>query len=86
MTDPRRETWSTIGEALRLFLRGATFRTAIRVSAVVGTVLSIVNQGDRVVNGTATADTWARIAANYVIPFLVSSYGFLAARRVPSRG
>jgi hypothetical protein len=27
--------------------------------------------------------TWVRIGVNYLVPFLVASYGFLSARRVP---
>jgi hypothetical protein len=27
--------------------------------------------------------TWVRIAVNYLVPFLVASFGFLAARRTP---
>lgn len=77
-------TWSRPGEALRLFLRGHTARTAGPVAAVVGTVLSAVNQGHLVLGGDAGAGTWIRVGINYVIPFCVASVGYLSARRVPS--
>jgi hypothetical protein len=64
-----------------LFLRGATLRTGLRVSVFVGTILSVVNQGETIADGNATPATWVRVAVNYLVPFLVSSYGFLAARR-----
>jgi hypothetical protein len=79
--EPSSVTWTTLAEALRLFVRGATLRAGVPVSLVVGTILSIVNQGDKVVGGTATTSTWIRIGVNYLVPFLVSSYGFLAACR-----
>lgn len=75
-------TWSRPREAVALFLRGRTVRTAAPVAAVVGTVLSAVNQGHLVLDGGGTG-TWIRIAVNYLVPFLVASTGFLSARRVP---
>ena len=74
-------TWERPSEALALFLRGVTVRTAWKVSAVVGTVLSAVNQGTVIADADATAATWVRVGVNYLVPFLVSSVGFLSARR-----
>lgn len=73
--------WDRPAEALALFPRGVTVRTAWKVAVVVGTVLSAVNQGAVITGGDATAATWARVGVNYVVPFLVSSVGFLSARR-----
>ena len=56
-------------------------RTAWKVAAVVGTVLSAVNQGSVIFGGHATAATWVRVGVNYLVPFLVSSVGFLSACR-----
>lgn len=77
----RRPTWSRRSDALRLFLSGATVRTAWKVAAVVGTVLSAVNQGSVLAAGEAGPATWARVGVNYLVPFLVSSVGFLSACR-----
>jgi NAD kinase len=74
-------TWNRPSEAVVLFLRGHTVRTATPVAAVVGTLLSAVNQGAVVVGGDATVGTWLRIAFNYVVPFVVASIGYLSARR-----
>jgi len=35
--------WSSPLEACRLILRGVTLRTAVKVAAIVGTILTIVN-------------------------------------------
>jgi thiamine transporter ThiT len=75
--------WSSPAEAVRLIALGYTFRTGFRVALVVGTLLSIVNQGSVLVAGDATASTAARIAINYLIPFVVSSIGYLAPFRTP---
>ncbi len=81
-----RPTWSHPSEALRLFLAGATLRTAWKVAAAVGTVLSAVNQGSVIIDGHATLATWVRVGVNYLVPFLVSSVGFLSACRDREEG
>lgn len=67
-----------------LFLRGRTVRTAAPVAGVVGTVLSVVNQGQLVLDGGGGTGTWIRIAVNYAVPFVVASIGFLSARGTPA--
>ena len=48
---------------------------------VVGTLLSLINQGSVIFGGHATAVTWVRVGLNYVVPFCVSSLGYLSATR-----
>lgn len=74
-------SWSRPSQAVALFVRGRTARTATPVAVVVGTVLSAVNQGDVVLAGAAGFGTWVRIAVNYLVPFCVASVGFLTACR-----
>lgn len=74
--------WSTPVEGCRLILKGVTFATGVRVALVVGTILSVVNQGAVIARGDATVASWIRVAVNYVVPFLVSSVGYLAPFRV----
>jgi hypothetical protein len=69
--------WDSYGEAARLFLRGATFPAAARIALVVGTWLSVVNQGSAILDGVP----WVKVALNYLTPFVVASLGYLAARR-----
>jgi len=71
-------TWESYGDAFGLFLRGATLATATRIGAVVGTWLSLMNQGRAIVDGNAP---WVKVALNYLTPFVVASLGYLAARR-----
>jgi hypothetical protein len=52
---------------------------------VVGTLLSAVNQTGAILGGRLDAATLARLVANFAIPYLVSSIGFLSAHRTPSR-
>ena len=62
-------------------LRGVTFRTCVRVALVVGTVLTLVNQGSVIAGGDVSLATWVRVGVNYLVPFIVSSIGYLAPFR-----
>ncbi len=48
---------------------------------MVGTLLTVINQGSVLVSGSADAATALRVAANYAIPYAVSSLGYLAPFR-----
>jgi hypothetical protein len=61
-----------------MFLRGATVHTSARIAVVVGTWLSFMNLGRPILHGHPP---WTKIVLNYATPFVVSSLGFLAARR-----
>src|SRR6266567_2173719 len=69
-------TWSRYRDAARMLLLGATVPTSMRIAVVVGTWLSLMNQGHPIMDGHPP---WAKLALNYVTPFIVSSVGFLAA-------
>ena len=77
---PRRiePTWVSYRDAALLFFRGATLPTAARISLVVGTWLSLMNQGGLIVDGHPP---WVKLVLNYLTPFVVASLGYLAARR-----
>ena len=77
--------WTSPLEAARLIAHGVTYRTASRVSLVVGTILSTVNQGTVIAQGDAVTATWIRVAVNYIVPFTVASIGYLSPFRVPKR-
>jgi len=76
--------WSRPREAARLFARGVTLRPCLPVAAVVGCVLSAINEGARIAAGHTGRPTWVQVGLNFVVPFLVSSYGYLAAARIPA--
>jgi hypothetical protein len=73
--------WRTWREGIALIVAGITFRTCIKVSLVVGTLLSVVNQGQIILEGEATAATWVRVVINFVIPYVVASVGYIAPFR-----
>ncbi|MBL8450597.1 MAG: nitrate/nitrite transporter NrtS [Dechloromonas sp.] len=57
------------------------FANAIKVSAVVGTLLNLINQGEYLVAGHSLMVGNALL--NYLVPFLVASYS--GARALPIR-
>ena len=68
-----------------LWLSPRTLRKTVRIALIVGTLLSLINQGHLIAAGDASAVTWIRVAANYLIPWVVSSIGFLSgSRREPA--
>jgi hypothetical protein len=64
-----------------LIAKGVTFRTASKIALVVGTLLTVVNQGSVIASGDASLATWVRTVANYLIPFIVASVGYLTPFR-----
>jgi hypothetical protein len=78
---PTQPSWGTYGEAARLWFAPITLRKTIKIALVVGTLLSLINQGSVIFGGHATAVTWVRVGLNYVVPFCVSSLGYLSATR-----
>lgn len=53
---------------------------AIKVSLFVGTCLNAINQGAAIWHGAGVE--WSKVALNYAVPFLVSSYSAAKARQV----
>jgi hypothetical protein len=75
---PVEATWISYRQAARLFLTGATLGSATRIALVVGTWLSLMNQGRLIVDGHPP---WLKLVLNYATPFTVATLGFLAGRR-----
>ena len=66
-------------DALGFCLQPRNLRRTLSIAAVVGVVLTVINQGSVIASGHATTATWARTALNFVVPFLVSNAGLLSA-------
>ena len=59
----------------------ANLRRTLTIAAVVGCILSIINEGDVIVHGNATGATAVKICLNFVVPLIVSNLGVLAGTR-----
>jgi hypothetical protein len=68
----------------------AADRRALRRAAitafVVGTVLTLANQGSRLLSGEVDGAVIVGIVVSYAVPFVVVNIGAVTARRALSRG
>ena len=62
-------------------LERANVRRTITIALVVGCVLTLVNEGDVLLEGHATGRTVVKIVLNFCVPFVVSNLGLLAGSR-----
>ncbi len=56
-------------------------RRSIIVAVVVGTILTLLNQGDSLLSGNWNNALYWKIPLTYCVPFLVATYGALTAAR-----
>ena len=56
-------------------------RRSLIASAVVGTALTVLNQGDAILAGNLAGALAWKIPLTYCVPFLVATYGALANSR-----
>ncbi|MHB8718664.1 MAG: nitrate/nitrite transporter NrtS [Candidatus Dormibacteria bacterium] len=62
-------------------LSPGNLRATLAVAALVGTILLVVNQLDTVLEGHIGYGLLLKAVLTYIVPFLVSNYGVLAATR-----
>ncbi|MBK6659742.1 MAG: nitrate/nitrite transporter NrtS [Proteobacteria bacterium] len=60
-------------------LAPATVRRALRVAAVVGSILVAINYGDRIIAGSLTYLDLAKIGLTYCVPYCVATYAAVGA-------
>lgn len=63
---------------VELALSGGAFRRSLLTGAVVGTILTAINQGDVIVAGEAP--NFIKIALTYLVPYCVATYGAVTAK------
>lgn len=59
----------------------ALVRRAVKVACVVGTCLTLINQGDSLLSDGPAPTLWWKIPLTYCVPFFVSLYSAIAATR-----
>jgi hypothetical protein len=64
-------------DAFQAVLRPPVVTRSLWVALAVGTILNLINQGDRLAAGTPLE--WGKLALTYVVPFLVASFGAWSA-------
>ncbi|MFN8629251.1 MAG: hypothetical protein U0838_02730 [Chloroflexota bacterium] len=66
--------------AIAYCARPAHLRRTAGIALVVGTLLTLFNQGDVILAGAASSATLLKAATNYLTPFVVSNLGLLSGR------
>lgn len=72
-----------MSDALRYCMQRQHLRRTLVIALVVGTVLTAVNQLDVILRGDATSSILFKVAANFLVPFVVSNLGLLSGRPGP---
>lgn len=54
--------------------------TALKVSALVGSILFSINHGSALIKGQMTSDRWLSGGLTYIVPYLVSIHGQCTSR------
>lgn len=70
-----------IALAIEICCARPTLRRTARIAAVVGVVLTGINEGDSLVHGDVSAAIGVKMALNFVVPFVVSNLGVLTGMR-----
>ena len=79
---PARGAWCL--QAIAPVFTAAHLRRTISIAAVVGTLLTLVNQGDVILGGGFSQGVAVKMAINYACPFVVSNLGLLSRGAAPS--
>ncbi|UTW44515.1 nitrate/nitrite transporter NrtS [bacterium SCSIO 12696] len=53
--------------------------SALKVSAIVGTALALINHGSALIKAAADAEVAIKIALTYLVPYCVSTYASVKA-------
>ena len=70
---------------LKLATRRTVARRAVVIASFVGTVLALVNHGDRMLSGAMSGLNWGQVFVTYFLPYLVSTYSSVVAIRTQQR-
>ena len=77
------ETSAEMPSLWRCATGGGTPRAALGVALVVGTALTLINQGDVILAGEVP--NLVKVGLTYVVPYLVATYGAVTAKRAAWR-
>ena len=64
---------------LKTATRADVVKRSLRVAAVVGTILVMINYSDRLIGGTVSSVDAIKMALTYLVPYCVSTYASVGA-------
>jgi len=77
---PQGPRWGGIRPVVSFCLRRGHLRRSVTTAAIVGLVLTLINQADVIVGPDTPGITWLKVGLNFVVPFVVTNVGILAGR------
>ncbi len=72
--DPQPSFWT-------LATQRDVMRRAARISLIVGTLIALINHGDKILMGRMDAASWIKCLLTYLVPYGVSTYSSVMAIR-----
>lgn len=81
MTTGETRVGGSVRDALSICMRREHLRRTLRITLVVGVILTVINQADVIIGGDASTATWIKVGLNFCVPFVVSNLGLLAGKR-----
>jgi hypothetical protein len=66
---------------LTVALESSVRKRAFKVAAIVGSILAVINHGDVVLSGQATAAVWIKIVLTFLVPYCVATFASVQAIR-----
>jgi len=70
-----------MGEWLQHARAPSVVRRAAKTSALVGSILVAINQGDALLVGGLGALSWSKLVLTFFVPYAVSTHASVASRR-----
>ncbi len=61
-------------------------KRALKVAFIVGSILAVINHGDALLSGEATAAVWIKIVLTFLVPYCVATYASVQAIRQRAGG
>eukprot|EP01026_Neomeris_dumetosa_P047601 TRINITY_DN40949_c0_g2_i1.p4 TRINITY_DN40949_c0_g2~~TRINITY_DN40949_c0_g2_i1.p4 ORF type:complete len:134 (-),score=10.40 TRINITY_DN40949_c0_g2_i1:1041-1442(-) len=65
-------------ELLKLAISDGVPKRSLIIAIIVGSLLTIINQGDRIFNGKQPV--WWKLVLTYCVPYIVATYGAVTAK------
>ena len=67
---------------LAIAFEASVVRRALKMMAVVGCILALINHGDALLMGAMTATAWLKVALTFAVPYCVSTISSVQALRL----
>jgi hypothetical protein len=70
---------------LAIAFEASVVRRAVKMMAVVGCILALINHGDALLMGAMTAMAWLKVALTFAVPYCVSTISSVQALRLAAK-